>query len=81
MPKFFIILRFEPKYVWKTHLFERYYFDDVGEGLYALLESDFHFELARRVVELKNVKIVVITNRKTIWKIEQTSKQCFQGCL
>ena len=49
-----------------THLFERYYFDDVGEVLYGRLESDFHFELARRVVELKNVKISVITNGKTI---------------
>ena len=81
MPKSFIILRFKPKNFWETHWFERYGFDDVVEALYVRLESEFHFEVHRRVVELENVKILVITNRKTIWKIEQTSKQCFQGCL
>ena len=81
MPKFFIILRFQPKYFWKTHFFKGYDFDGVVEALYARLESEFHFEVHRRVVELENVKILVITKRKTIWKIEQTSKQSFQGCL
>ena len=68
--------------IFETQTFNRRFdFDHVAEGLYVRLEAVSHFEVQGRVVELKNVKILVITNRKTIWKIEQTSKQCFQWCL